>query len=212
MRERDAGRSQDQDRHERDRQDRDLPRHEQARAQDRGRPLDRVRDAAEIRRRAELSREKERKHSRWGHAFREHVDATDEQLARRAAAGVNARGQQEDSIPDDATRWQSDAASVITTDRLWRTPEAQQVRNEIDYRIQAGLPTRHSFTVRAPLSKVLGPNWRDDVYGRSKSSHGLQATQWRTDSQAVAVFRKQADDGRWHLHTCYPQAIPYHRP
>ena len=196
MRERDGGR----------------PRQDQVRSQDHGQPLDRVRDAAEIKRRAELSRQKEKEHPRWGHSFREHVDVTRQELQRRAEKGINARGQREDAIPEDATRWQSDAPSVITADRLWRTPEAQRVRNEIDARLRAGLPARQSFTVRAQLSQVLGPNWRDEVYGRSRVSQGLQASQWRADSQAVAVFRKQTSDGRWYLHTCYPQVNPYYRP
>ena len=90
---------------------------------DRGRPrLNRVRDAAEIRRRAELSRQQERDHPRWGHAFREHVDATDKELQRRAATGINARGRQEDFIPEHATRWQSDAACIVAADRALAHP------------------------------------------------------------------------------------------
>lgn len=169
--------------------------------------LDRGRDAAEIRQRAQLSRLRELTHPQWGHAFREHVDASDEELRRRAATGINARGYLDDFIPEHATRWQSDAACVISADGLWHTREAQEARKEIDAKVQAREPTRQGFAVRAPLSQVLGPNWRDDVYGRSRVSRGRQPSQWRTDSQAVAVFRKQAD-GRWHLYTCYPEVVP----
>jgi len=169
--------------------------------------LDRLRNAAEIRHRADLSRQREQVNPGWGHTFREHVDVTDQELQRRAAAGINARGRPQDFIPEHATRWQSDAACVIAADGLWRTPEAQRARNEIEAKIQAGQPARLGFSARAPLSQVLGPDWRDDVYGRSRVSHGRQPSEWRADSQAVGIFRKQAD-GRWHLYTCYPQVIP----
>jgi hypothetical protein len=195
----------------RDRERTPLPRAEDpARQADRTQDpahLDRDRDAAEIRQRAELSRLRELTHPQWGHAFREHVDATDEELRRRAATGINARGQLDDSIPEHATRWQSDAACVISADGLWHTQKTQEERKEIDAKIRVGEPTKQGFAVRAPLSQVLGPNWRDDVYGRSRESLGRQLSQWRTDSQAVAVFRKQAD-GRWHLYTCYPEVVP----
>jgi hypothetical protein len=167
-------------------------------------PLDRVRDAAEIRRRAALSRQKEDEHPDWGHGFREHVDVTKEELARRAATGINARGDK-NKIPEHATRF-SEAASVITTDLLWRMPKAQQRRNEIEANLREGRPARPSFTVRAPLSLVLGPDWRDDVYGRSSASGGLETSQWRADSEAVVTFRKQG--GTWYQHTCYPQVEP----
>jgi hypothetical protein len=176
-----------------------------------GRPLDQVADAAEIRHRAELSREKERADAARGHAFTEHVDASDEQLRQRAEKGINARGHAEGFVPENATRWQSDAACVITADRLWRTPQAQQVRGDIEARLRAGQPARQSFTVRAPLSQVLGPGWRDDVYGRSRASHGRQLTQWGDDGQAIAVYRRHSD-GRWYLHTCYPDPNPLPGP
>ena len=169
--------------------------------------LDRGADAAEIRQRADVSRLRELTRPQWGHAFREHVDATDEELRRRAATGINARGRADDFVPEHATRWQSAAACVISADGLWHTREAQQARKEIDTKMAAGEPTRQGFTVRAPLSQVLGPNWRDDVYGRSRVSQGRELSQWRTDSQAVAIFRKQAD-GRWHLYNCYPLVVP----
>ncbi|WP_300608303.1 hypothetical protein [Trebonia sp.] len=186
---------------------------DQCQAADRAqhRPLDRVADAAEISRRAELSRQKERTDSRLGHAFTEHVDASDEQLRRRAKEGVNTRGHDEGFIPENVTRWQSDAASVITADRLWRTPQAQQVRGDIEAKLRAGQPARQSLTVRAPLSQVLGPNWRHDVYGRSRASHGRQLTAWGDDGQAVAVYRRHSD-GRWYLHTCYPDPGPLPGP
>lgn len=43
----------------------------------------------------------------------------------RAATGVNARGRYEGFTPENATRWQSDAACVVARDRLWALPEAQ---------------------------------------------------------------------------------------
>lgn len=172
------------------------------------RPLDRVADAAEIRRRATLSRQKERADSRLGHAFTEHVDASDEQLRRRAAKGINARGHDEGFIPENATLWQSDAACVVTSDKLWRTAHAQQVRGAIEAKLRAGQPVKSSFTERARLSEVLGPGWRDDVYGRSRASHGRQLTQWSNDSHVVAVYRRSSVDGRWYLHTCYPDPHP----
>lgn len=174
-------------------------------------PLDRIRDAAEIRQRAVLSRQKERLHPGWGHAFREHVDVTEQELERRAATGTNARGQHEDFSPEHATRWQSDAACVIAADRIWRTPEAQQARNDIDAQLGAGRPARQGFAGRANLAQVLGPGWREDVYGRSRQSRGRGLSQWHADSQAVAIFRKQAD-GKWYLYTCYPEVKPLGGP
>ena len=170
-------------------------------------PLDRVRDAAQVRNRAELSRRRERDRPGWGHAFREHVDVTEQQLARRAATGINARGHRDDFTPEHATRWQSGAACVIAADRIWHTPEARRQRDEIEARIRAGQRTKQGFDGRVPLSQALGPGWRDDVYGLSRESQGRKPSEWRTDSQAVAVFRRQVD-GRWHLYTCYPEVEP----
>lgn len=187
---------------------------DQDRAADREqrRSLDRVADAAEISRRAEMSRQKERADARLGHAFTEHVDASDQQLRRRAEKGINARGHDEGFSPQNATRWQSDAACVVTADRLWRTPQAQQRRGDIEAKLRAGQPAQPSFTVRAPLSQVLGPQWRDDVYGRSRASQGRQPTQWSNDSHAVAVYRWNHANGRWYLHTCYPEPHPLPGP
>ncbi len=187
---------------------------DQYRAADRDqfRSLDRVADAAEISRRAELSRQKELADSRLGHAFTEHVDASDEQLRRRAEKGVNARGHDEGFIPENATRWQSDAACVIAADRLWRSPDAQQVRGGIEAKLRAGQPVKSSFEERARLSQVLGPGWRHDVYGRSRVSQGRQLTQWGDDSHAVAVYRWDHANGRWYLHTCYPDPHPLPGP
>lgn len=135
------------DRNRRDRDGRNqerppLPRgDEPARQEDRGRDsgqLDRIRDAGEIRHRAGLSRQKERDHPGWGHAFREHVDVTDQELQRRAATGTNARGHQDGFIPEHATRWPSEAVCVIAADRIWHTPEARQQRRDIDAKIRAG--------------------------------------------------------------------------
>jgi hypothetical protein len=179
---------------------------------ERRRPLDRDADTAEISRRAELSRQKERADSRLGHAFGEHVDASDEQLRRRAEKGINARGHDEGFIPENATRWQSEAACVVAADKLWHTQHAQQVRGDIEAKLRAGQPVKSSFTERARLSDVLGPGWRNDVYGRSRASWGRQLTQWGNDSHAVAVYRWNHADGRWYLHTCYPDPHPLPGP
>jgi hypothetical protein len=187
---------------------------DQHRAADREqrRPLDRGADAAEISRRAALSRQKELADGKLGHAFTEHVDASDAQLRRRAQTGTNARGHHEGYIPENATRWQSDAACVVTADRLWRTPQAQQARGDIEAKLRAGQPVKPAVTVRAPLSQVLGPGWRDDVYGRSRASQGRQATQWGNDGHAVAVYRYNHANSRWYLHTCYPDPHPLPGP
>lgn len=176
------------------------------------RPLDRAADAAEISRRAELSRQKERADDRLGHAFAEHVDASDEQLRRRAETGINARGHYEGYLPQNATRWQSDAACVLAADKLWRQPQAQQERRDIETRLRAGQLVRPTFVVRARLSQVLGPGWRDDVYGRNRASQGRQIERWDDDSQAVARWRWNHADGRWYLHTCYPDPDPLPSP
>lgn len=176
------------------------------------RPLDRARDADKIKRIAQLERKKENQHSTWGHAFAEHVDATDKQLEVRAATGVNARGRYEGFTPENATRWQSDAACVVARDRLWALPEAQHQRLNIEEKLQKGQPTKQSFAVRGRLPDVLGPQWRNDVYGRTHASGGKAATQWSNDyAHAVAVFRRQPN-GDWYLHTCYPDPHPLFGP
>ena len=168
------------------RRDNDQPR---AASRDQRHPLDLAADAAEISRRAELSRQKERTDGRLGHAFAEHVDASDEQLRQRARTGINARGHNEGYPPEYATRWQSDAACVVTADKLWRQPQAQQERRTIEAKLRAGEPVQPVFGVRARLSQVLGPGWRDDVYGRSRAAQGRQIERWSDESQAVARWR-----------------------
>ncbi len=175
-------------------------------------PLDRGRDADKIKRIAQLERKKELQHATWGHAFAEHVDASDTDLETRAATGVNARGHYEGFIPENATRWKSDAACVVARDRLWSLPEAQHQRLNIEEKLQKGQPTKQSFAVRAPLSQVLGPQWHNDVYGRTRASGGKADTQWDSDrANAVAVFRRQSN-GDWYLHTCYPDPNPLSGP
>lgn len=168
-------------------------------------------DSAEVKRRAERLRTMEAAHPQWSHTCAEHIDATDADLQRRAATGVNARGHSEAFIPENATRWQSEAACVTAADRLWRTPHAQQQRAEIEREAQAGRPVKQSFTERQTLSQALGPGWRDDVYGRSRASHGFQPSQWHDNSHVVAVYRRQSD-GNWHLYTCYPNPDPLPGP
>jgi hypothetical protein len=179
------------------------------RDRDRGRGRDRDvdRDAAYIKRHADQTRKRENEHATWGHTFAEHVDATDVELQRRAATGVNARGHDEGFCPKNATRWQSDAACVRATGALWSQPEAQQQRREIDAKVQAGQPVKQSIEVRGRLDQVLGPRWQNDVYGRSHSSGGKAASQWSADAHAVAVFRRQPN-GTWYVYTCYPNPDP----
>lgn len=165
--------------------------------------LDRVRDADQIRARADRLRTVEREHPDWGHTNREHVRATDEQLALRAKCGINARGRP-GPAPQHATRWQSDEAMVIAEDRLRNSAEFR--RKQQDAASARGRTPQ--ITVRRPLAEVLGPGWRSDVYGRSHASGGAQPSRWRSDSTALAVWRLR-DDGQWHLYTCYPEPKPY---
>ena len=162
---------------------------------------ERVRDAdRRIREQAERLRVLEREHPDWAHTFREHVDATDQELARRARTGVNARGQHRDA-PPHATRWTSDTACVRAAAAVLRSPEAQEQRR------QALAGGGLEFGGRVPLRTALGPGWRDDVYGRSRASGGAEASRWPPDSRVFALWRKQPD-GQWHLYTCYPQVYP----
>lgn len=63
---------------------------------------------------------------------------------------------------------------------------------------------KERFTVTRPLSKVVGPGWRADVYGRTAASGRNRASQWDDDSSAKCIWQR-ASDGRWHPLTCYPQ-------
>jgi hypothetical protein len=160
--------------------------------------LDQAREAARIRQAERSLHATELDHTEWCHVFREHVEATDQQLARRAATGVNARGQQERFRAEDATRWQSADAMATVVYRLENSPHYEQAKADAErYNLVR-------FSVRRPLHEVLGPGWRADVYGRSRASSGRQASQWNAASDAVAVWKKQSD-GKWHLLTCYPQ-------
>ena len=75
--------------------------------------LDRVRDRDRIYQLAARLQTTERDHPAWDHTFREHVNVTDKQLARRAATDIDARGQQDYLPPRQATRWQSKEAMVV---------------------------------------------------------------------------------------------------
>jgi hypothetical protein len=86
-------------------------------------------------------------------------------------------------------------------DRLAHSQEYRDARQEAE---REGRP---QFVVSRPLPDVLGPNWQQHVYGRSHQSQGRQPSQWRSDSEAFAVWRKQAD-GNWHLLTCFPRVDP----
>jgi hypothetical protein len=163
--------------------------------------LDRVRDAAQIGARADRLRTVEREHPDWGHTFREHVQVTGQQLAQRARSGINARGRP-GPTPVHATRWQSAEAMVIAADGLRNSAEFRRSKAEA---IARGVP---QFNVRRPLSDVFGPEWRSDVYGRSRESGGAQPSRWQPDSNAFAIWRRQ-NDGRWHLYTCYPEPENY---
>ncbi|HUY49643.1 MAG TPA: hypothetical protein VMV92_28665 [Streptosporangiaceae bacterium] len=160
--------------------------------------LDRDRDRDRIQELATGLQAMERDHPAWGHTFREHVDVTDEQLGRRAAKGMNTRGRQEPLPPAHATRWQSKEAMAVA---------AYALRHSDEYRhhlAAAEKSAKSRFRTQRPLAEVLGPAWRTDVYGHSNESHGQLPSQWRPDSQAVAIWQKQ-DNGRWHLYTCYPE-------
>jgi hypothetical protein len=159
--------------------------------------LDRVQDEAKIGQLENRWRALEQQHPRWSHAFERHVDITEPQLARRAAAGELPNGEVQDP-PRDATKWRSADAMVVAADGLAHSDEYQRKRT------LAEANGEDRFEVTQPLSKVLGPGWRADVYGRSAASSGAQASQWSNDSFAVGRWRRQSD-GRWHPITCYPQ-------
>lgn len=201
MRERERGRGREEQERPRDGRDRG-PDRNRDQDQERERGLDRERDRARILRQAARWREMEDKHPSWGHSFREHVEASDRMLERRAATGVNVRGEHR-QVPAHASRWQSPAAMTVAAQRLWFSGERQRAQE------QAMAGNRSRFSVRMPLERVLGPGWRDDVYARSAASGGTRQSGWTSDARAVAVWRKQ-EDGRWHLYTCYPEAAARH--
>lgn len=159
--------------------------------------LARRQEAARIERAEQSWRALENNHPQWCHAFREHVWASDQQLADRAAGIRNARGQHETFTPSHATRWQSSRAMATAAYRL------EQSRDYVRAKAEAERQGVDRFPVRGPLEKVIGPGWRADVYGRSRASQGRQESQWVANSEAIAWWAKQ-DDGDWHLNTCYP--------
>lgn len=179
---------------------------DRARSQDRDRrggmdrraSVDQAREAARVKQTEGALRAVERDHPEWCHVFAEHVRATDQQLARRAATGVNARGQQERFRADNATKWQSADAMATVVYRMESAPYYQQAKAAAE---------RHHldrFAVRRPLQEVLGAGWRADVYGCTRASGGRQASQWNAASDATAVWQRRSD-GKWHLLTCYPE-------
>lgn len=168
--------------------------------------LDRTRDADKIKQIAALERKKEQQHG--GHVFAEHVDATGKQLELRAAFGIKARTGEKGLRPENATRWESDAAYVTVRDRLFADPQTRRQQRDIEEKIRKGVPTKQSFERRAPLSQVLGPQWRNDVYGRSRASYGVNDTDWHNDNAHVYALFRRRSDGSWYVHTCYPNPNP----
>jgi hypothetical protein len=169
------------------------------------RDLQRVRaEDARLRARAQQERQREkRERYQFGHTVVEHVDVGDDQLARRAATGVNARGQP--GRPTDASRWTSDAAAMRAAERLWCSAEARQRKERAEEQVRSGTLLRQDavVAVRRPLPEVLGPTWRGGVYGRSRASNGQEAIRFTARSSARAVWRMRPD-GRWYLYTCFP--------
>lgn len=158
------------------------------------RTLERVRDQAKIRELENRWRTYEQAHPESSHAFAKHVDITDQQLATRARDFSTAKYE----APDHATRWRSADAMAVATHGLAHTDEYRRKLAD------AEALGRKRFTVERPLSKVLGPGWRADVYGRTALSRGNQASKWGDDSTAKCIWQR-ASDGRWHPLTCYPQ-------
>jgi hypothetical protein len=157
-----------------------------------------VRDQARIRQLAKQWRAMEQAHSDpdWSHAFRRHVDITDQQVADRAAAWGRAKGYRDD-VPDNATKWRSSDAMIIAADGLERSDEFSRKL------ALAEANKEDQFELDRPLSEVLGRGWRADVYGRTTASYGVQASRWNDDSFVVGCWRRQSD-GRWYPLTCYP--------
>jgi hypothetical protein len=157
-----------------------------------------------LRQRAELQRQREKREKDSGHTFAEHVDASNADLRRRAATGVNARGQQEER-PVDASRWRTDEACMRSAETLWRTPEARTRKAQAEADVRNGARTTEDVVVsaRRPLPEVLGSDWRNEVIGYSRASGGQEQIRFTAQSQARAVWRMRPD-GRWYLYTCYP--------
>lgn len=161
------------------------------------RSLDRARDQTKIRQLAGRWRALEKEHPDWSHAFKRHVDITDQQLGERAANWRLTAGYP-DEVPRNATKWRSADATVVAADGLAHSNEYKRKLADAE---ATGIKR---FPVTKPLSEVLGSNWRADVYGRSTASHGTQASQWNDRSFVTGVWERQSD-GRWHILTCFPQ-------
>jgi hypothetical protein len=161
---------------------------------------DRVRDAAKTAQLESRWRAMERDHPEWSHAFRRHVDVTDQQLARRAATG-ELPGGGPGPRPANATRWRSGGTMVMAVDGLKASDEFRRKKEEF---AENPKNKQEAFTVRRPLSEVLGPDWRAQVYGRTAASNGAQPTLWNAHSVAVCTWQKRSD-GKWHPLTCYPE-------
>lgn len=163
----------------------------------RGAALDRVRDQAQIKQCAGKWRKMEEEHPEWSHAFSRHVDISGQKLAERAADWKAREGYTHD-VPDDATKWRSAEAMVVAADGL---------KHSDTYKRRLAFAEKNKedrFTVSRPLSEVLGPGWRADVYGRTTASGGAQESQWNDNSIVVVRWRRQSD-GQWHPLTCFPQ-------
>jgi hypothetical protein len=190
----DHGRRQERDRRSgQERRQEQREEQERRSGQDR-RALDRVRDQDKIRQLANQWRMMEKQHPDWSHAIERHVDITDQQLAQRASKFSTWK----EDAPDHATKWRSADAMVVAADGLAHSDEYKRKLADA----QANGTKR--FTVTKPLSEVLGPGWRADVYGRTVASHGVQASRWDDGSVAKCTWQR-ASDGRWHPLTCYPQ-------
>ncbi|MGH3192523.1 MAG: hypothetical protein ACRDPY_30295 [Streptosporangiaceae bacterium] len=170
---------------------------DQDRRREQDRALDRVRDQAKIRQLANQWRAMEQANKEWSHAFARHRDITEEQLARRAASGELPNGEKK-AVPRHATKWRSDPAMVVAADGLVHSGD---YRRALAFAEANG---QDRIKVARPLSEVLGPDWREDVYGRSAASGGVLASRWNDGSTAVGRWQRQGD-GRWQPVTCFPE-------
>jgi hypothetical protein len=171
------------------------------------------RSAAAYRAIADRRLRDERERPKWCHAVREHLAATDDQLGERARTGKNVREQlghdkeQKRIPPDHATRWLDKESLGRAVDQLENSDVFRDKLRKKEEYLKAHPGNMAAITVREKLSVVLGPDWRQHVSGRSKDSGGQQASQWRSDSEAVATWIHRPD-GRWYLQTCYPAVRP----
>jgi hypothetical protein len=139
-----------------------------------------------------------------GHAFREHVDLSAADTARRAQTGVNMRGIPSQQRPSNATRWTSDRAMVRALDGIERTHAYRRGRTSAESALARGTPPGAvRFVVRVPLRDALGPGWRHEVAGHRATARGVEPSRFTDRSEVVAVWRAKPGGG-WALHTCYP--------